>query len=77
MPEIGLEPKEPRWLRRFDRRAMKRYAHLTPWRPCYQVIGGVCLRCLARDLFGIHRRERARLLETLTPAPHDQPLEGL
>lgn len=45
--------------RRYDRKAARRYMHMTSWRPCKI---GLCPRCLWREVTGLNRRAKARHL---------------
>lgn len=55
--------KRPRWERRYDRKAARRYAHQTPWRSCNRTMRGFCLRCFWRDVTGINKRAKAADIE--------------
>lgn len=55
-----MSDPRPRWERRYDRKAGRRYMHTTPWRRCRI---GLCVRCWVRELTGINRRAKARHIE--------------
>jgi hypothetical protein len=68
---------KPLWERRYERRAARRYWHMTPWRSCNRMMRGWCLRCLWRDVTGINRRAKAayvahvrEVAATLPAVPH-------